>query len=838
MLYVKRSDLSYTINYYKDSVEEGNRLNEEPSVVNNVTFGETITLNRTQLNAEKPVGYQDGVQQGTLVIAESGNSIDVLYAKRNDLGYVVKYYTDSVETENYINGADVPHSNITFGTTFAELDVELEIAEDKCPDGYVPVGTVNEASSLKTITAETNEIHVVLAKRKDLEYEVNYLESVTNNKLAKQKTVDGQTFKVEVTEDAIDIPGYNKENPVSATITIGTDRTKNVINFYYTKRNDLTYTVNYLDSNDTSKKLADSKTVRNQIFEAQVTENAVIIPGYTVDENSKNLTLGVNGNVINFYYTEDADVIINYVSANTAWGTVTSASETLPPATGVAQGSQAVPQSGYRFDRWVNAAGETVSTSEAFTPNKVNGINVAATYTAHFARRGDLQYEVHYFYEDPTNSSRYLENEALRRNETQATFDDPIPYSTSETEFVINRETRTYTFEKVEGASKVSVNARDNVLNVYYVLDEHGETDPDDPEKDNPNRSDGIPDKYQITFYYSAAENGSLDSDVPHSEVKTIRQIRRDPTTNAIVEVGEVTPAWPSRQPDALPISKYYLLKWHDDTNDQDLSRDVTKWSETWKKEGYTADTYFTAIFEANPDNSWTVEKKVTNIPSRGYFRVGEEAQFDITVRNTGNRVLKEVRVREKLDGAVIVASGSRYTVDPATGEAVIENLALDETVVVKAVYVVTRNDLFNRSFINEVTTEGTILNPEEPNVVDLEEIPANSGSVPAGAQGGGSGSSGGGGGGGSSTRSPGTGGGTAGGPGAPTVTIDPEAVPLANLPDMGNDDILALIDDEEVPLAALPKTGQTGSAALMLMISSMMLAAFAVVTRKKEEEQ
>ncbi|MCI8960656.1 MAG: doubled motif LPXTG anchor domain-containing protein, partial [Lachnospiraceae bacterium] len=88
-----------------------------------------------------------------------------------------------------------------------------------------------------------------------------------------------------------------------------------------------------------------------------------------------------------------------------------------------------------------------------------------------------------------------------------------------------------------------------------------------------------------------------------------------------------------------------------------------------------------------------------------------------------------------------------------------------------------------------------------------------------------------------SGTRSPGTGGGPAG-PGVPTVTIDPEAVPLANLPEMGNDDILALIDDEEVPLAALPKTGQAGSAALMLMISSMMLAAFAVVTRKKEEEQ
>ena len=128
------------------------------------------------------------------------------------------------------------------------------------------------------------------------------------------------------------------------------------------------------------------------------------------------------------------------------------------------------------------------------------------------------------------------------------------------------------------------------------------------------------------------------------------------------------------------------------------------------------------------------------------------------------------------------------------------------------------------------------VVTPNEPDRKDVEVLEPGTGSIPAGAQGGGS-SSGGGGGGGSSTRSPGTGDGAAG-PGIPTVTIDPDAVPLANLPDMGNDDILALIDDEDVPLAALPKTGQATSAALMLMISSMMLAAFAVVTRKKEDEQ
>ena len=236
-------------------------------------------------------------------------------------------------------------------------------------------------------------------------------------------------------------------------------------------------------------------------------------------------------------------------------------------------------------------------------------------------------------------------------------------------------------------------------------------------------------------------------------------------------------------------------------------------------EENKGGDTIVTPTEKANWNMSMT--KDVTMIPSRGYFRVGEEAVFVIKVTNTGNQTLENVIVNDTLKGARLT-SGDGYTLN-ADGSATIGTLAIGQSIEVRAAYTVTREDLFNRSFRNTAkATAGTV------------ERTVTSDPVPAGAQGGGSGG-GGGGGGGSSTRSPGAGGG-AGGPG--TVTIDPEAVPLANLPDMGNDDILALIDDEEVPLAALPKTGQTGSAALMLMLSSMMLAAFAVVTRKKEDEQ
>lgn len=74
--------------------------------------------------------------------------------------------------------------------------------------------------------------------------------------------------------------------------------------------------------------------------------------------------------------------------------------------------------------------------------------------------------------------------------------------------------------------------------------------------------------------------------------------------------------------------------------------------------------------------------------------------------------------------------------------------------------------------------------------------------------------------------------------PGTTTVTIDPDAVPLANLPNEDGADNLLMIDDEDVPLAALPKTGQSGTNGLVFFLSSMMLAAFVAVTKKREDDK
>lgn len=71
----------------------------------------------------------------------------------------------------------------------------------------------------------------------------------------------------------------------------------------WTARTDLSYTVHYYLKN-TTKKVADDKTVDGQTFNAVVKEEAIRISGYRVYGNSvKSITIGTGTNEIIFYYT-------------------------------------------------------------------------------------------------------------------------------------------------------------------------------------------------------------------------------------------------------------------------------------------------------------------------------------------------------------------------------------------------------------------------------------------------------------------------------------------------------------------------------------------------------
>ena len=102
-------------------------------------------------------------------------------------------------------------------------------------------------------------------------------------------------------------------------------------------------------------------------------------------------------------YHEKTNVTINYwvrtknSTSPASGGTVSSASENLPPATGVAAGSIATPNPGYHFVGWF-AVNDTVmyhpsqiiTPSLEYIPLKVGGVNLDTTYVALFEENSNV----------------------------------------------------------------------------------------------------------------------------------------------------------------------------------------------------------------------------------------------------------------------------------------------------------------------------------------------------------------------------------------------------------------------------------------------------------------
>ena len=147
-------------------------------------------------------------------------------------------------------------------------------------------------------------MNIYYTKRADLSYTVNYLEKDTNKVLNQSKEVNNVEFEtvINASNEIITIDGYvfNSVNPEELTITTGS----NVMNIYYTKRADLSYTVNYLEK-DTNKVLNNSKEVNNVEFETVInaSDEIITINGYKFVSADKNtIVINTENNEINLYY--------------------------------------------------------------------------------------------------------------------------------------------------------------------------------------------------------------------------------------------------------------------------------------------------------------------------------------------------------------------------------------------------------------------------------------------------------------------------------------------------------------------------------------------------------
>ncbi|MFQ9703308.1 MAG: hypothetical protein ACLR0U_16300 [Enterocloster clostridioformis] len=160
MVYSKKTNLSYTVNYYKDSIEEGNYLDK---VEGTGTFGDAIPADLTLF---APAGYavpEPGAGAG-ISSADGGDVVNVVYSKRRrDLGYTVNYYKDSAEEGNYL---DKVEGTGTFGDA-----IPADLTKF-APAGYAVPGA---RSGAENISADGGDVvNVVYSKKTNLSYTVNY----------------------------------------------------------------------------------------------------------------------------------------------------------------------------------------------------------------------------------------------------------------------------------------------------------------------------------------------------------------------------------------------------------------------------------------------------------------------------------------------------------------------------------------------------------------------------------------------------------------------------------------------------------------------------------------
>ena len=288
----------YTVEHYTENLDGTYSKVEKDTVVSeDVEIGTKVTY---EANKYDGFTFDDSKTENKDATVPDNNNlvIKLYYTRRNDLSYTVYYKEQG--TENELADAKVVDGK-TFGDVVTENAIDI--------DGY---NKVDPTSGNITITTGKNEYTFYYTKRNDLSYTVYYKEQGTENELADAKVVDGQTFGDVVTENAIDIDGYNKVNPTSAEITITTGT--NEYTFYYTKRADLSYTVYYKEQG-TENELADAKVVDGKTFGDVVTENAIDIDGYNkVNPTSGNITITTGKNEYTFYYTKRTDLsyTVNY----------------------------------------------------------------------------------------------------------------------------------------------------------------------------------------------------------------------------------------------------------------------------------------------------------------------------------------------------------------------------------------------------------------------------------------------------------------------------------------------------------------------------------------------
>lgn len=476
--------------------------------------------------------------------------------------------------------------------------------KDNIPDKYQITFTYKSADPNKgTVTGTTSEIVTVQTiQRDEVTGAITAVSEKTPQRPTQPSTVeakDGYEFD-KWTDNAKN--SFNDDTALKAASYI-----ENQTFTAYFTATEQTYKVKYLDE-DTKEEIHDMSKPKAAHFGDEIkgyTER-IDISGYTF-VRADNLTVGIynDNNIVYVYYSKDTNeddipdkyqITFTYVSADDDKGTVTGTtseiatvyeifrdSETgeiteLGPQTPQhpTQPSTVTPKDGYRFEKWQQ---DDLTFFNSDDELRNSEYLEDQTFIAHFTVRRDLHYEIHYFYEDANGV--VTEDKAAAIVSDSGVFGEKILTTTVPKESEFNG--KNYVLERIEGADKqIGLDPKENMVNVYYSMDEIGEIDPDEP--------DNIPDKYQVTFQY-ISENPSYGTVSGKVKEVVTRPKNADGTYNM------TAPVHPKAEVTVAGIGNYKFNRWSDGNTNYSAASEIAK-------AGFIADTTFTAYFSYSGGNS------------------------------------------------------------------------------------------------------------------------------------------------------------------------------------------------------------------------------------------
>ncbi len=308
-----RDTFAYTINYYVDSTEGA----PVASVQQSAEFGQVVTVEagvaEGQLNYQLPQGYTPLDQPLSITVGAdpARNVVDIVYAKKNDYTYTIRYFTDSNEGDPLFTTTGVAQ----YGSTVA---ISEEVTNAHLPEvGYQP------AAAQQLVVSDDEQANTVdvVYQRSEFGYTLNYyyrdLEG-QNHFIAAETGVAPYQSELEFDTDRLNthLPEVGYE-PLSEAqkLVISENADQNVLDVVY-QLDSFDYTINYYTDEVATDNLIASEQGESA-FGSTVQVSTDRLNAHLPSEGYLAKTAGEEGTIT---ITEDADAnVLNVVYARASY---------------------------------------------------------------------------------------------------------------------------------------------------------------------------------------------------------------------------------------------------------------------------------------------------------------------------------------------------------------------------------------------------------------------------------------------------------------------------------------------------------------------------------------